>query len=212
MRTKIGILLMIVGVFLMAASLGLYLHNDREQRDAGTASHELMTQLVEVIQEHQASEREPADTPTAETLAESFGAVVKLPQQRQMTVEEINGYPYIGFVGIPALEKELPVMAEWSYSRLQIAPCRFTGNLYEDNLVIMAHNYDSHFGALQDLRIGDIVTFTVIEGETTEYEVVALDVLEATDVDEMIEGFYDLTLFTCTYGGKSRVTVRCNRT
>jgi hypothetical protein len=25
----------------------------------------------------------------------------------------------------------------------------------------------------------------------------------------MTDGEYDLTLFTCTYGGKSRVTVRC---
>jgi len=203
---------MVAGSVLLVAALSLYLHNDREQRDAGVASHELMNQLVEVIQEHQQVQWETADSPTAETLIQAPDGVVKLPEQRQMTVEKINGYPYIGFVGIPALEKELPVMAEWSYSRLQIAPCRFTGNLYEDNLVIMAHNYESHFADLQELRIGDIVTFTVIEGETTEYEVVALDVLEPTDVDEMIDGFYDLTLFTCTYGGKSRVTVRCNRT
>ena len=211
MKSKIGILLMVAGLGMLAASLVLFLRNDREQRDAGTVSHQHMTQLVEVIRQHQEEDREP-ESPTAETFMQAPDALVKLPQQREMTVEKINGYPYIGFVGIPALEKELPVMAEWSYSRLQIAPCRFTGNLYEDNLVIMAHNYESHFASLQDLRIGDIVTFTVMDGETTEYEVVALDVLEPTDVEEMIEGFYDLTLFTCTYGGKSRVTVRCNRT
>ena len=44
------------------------------------------------------------------------------------------------------------------------------------------------------------------------YTVVALDVLHPQAVDEMTAGDYDLTLFTCTFGGKSRVTVRCMRT
>ena len=30
-----------------------------------------------------------------------------------------------------------------------------------------------------------------------------------TSVQEMTDGDWDLTLFTCTVGGKSRVTVRC---
>ena len=33
------------------------------------------------------------------------------------------------------------------------------------------------------------------------------DILEATAIEEMTSGAYDLTLFTCTYGGTSRVTV-----
>ena len=83
--------------------------------------------------------------------------------------------------------------------------------IYTDDLVIMAHNYDRHFGSLSELRIGDRVSFTDMDAETTLYEVVALDVLAPTDIEVMTAGEYDLTLFTCTYGGKSRVTVRCNR-
>ena len=51
-----------------------------------------------------------------------------------------------------------------------------------------------------------------MNGIRTAYEVVALDVLVPAAVEEMIAGEYDMTLFTCTYGGKSRVTVRCMRT
>ena len=36
-------------------------------------------------------------------------------------------------------------------------------------------------------------------------------VVSFTAVEEMTAGEYDLTLFTCTYGGQSRVTVRCDR-
>jgi sortase A len=41
---------------------------------------------------------------------------------------------------------------------------------------------------------------------------VAQDILDPYAVEEMTAGNYDLALFTCTYGGKSRVTVYCDRT
>ena len=132
-------------------------------------------------------------------------------QQREMVVQEIDGHNYIGFVGIPALELELPVMADWTYPQLKIAPCRFTGSIFTDDLVIMAHNFERHFGRIRDLKPGDTVTFTDMEGQTISYEVVVLDILHPTAVENMTAGEYDLTLFTCTYGGKSRVTVRCDR-
>ena len=50
-----------------------------------------------------------------------------------------------------------------------------------------------------------------MEGTTVEYEVIALDILEPTAIEEMTAGEFDLSLFACTYGGKSRVTVRCDR-
>jgi sortase A len=46
-------------------------------------------------------------------------------------------------------------------------------------------------------------------GTTYTYSVAEIDTLMPTAVEEMTDGDYDLTLFTCTYGGKSRVTVRC---
>ena len=36
--------------------------------------------------------------------------------------------------------------------------------------------------------------------------------LPETAVEEMRAGEWDLTLFTCTYDGRARVTVRCIRT
>jgi sortase A len=75
----------------------------------------------------------------------------------------------------------------------------------------MAHNYASHFGGLSKLSEGDSVIFTDMDGIVTAYEVVAQDVLAPNAVEEMTSGDFDLTLFTCTYGGKSRVTVYCDR-
>ena len=128
-----------------------------------------------------------------------------------MPTSHVDGHDYIGCLTIPSLGLDLPIMSGWSYPKLRIAPCRFEGSLYLDDLVLMAHNYDRHFGRIKNLRSGDIITFTDMEGTTVEYEVIALEVLEPTAVEEMTAGEFDLTLFTCTYGGQSRVTVRCDR-
>jgi sortase A len=75
----------------------------------------------------------------------------------------------------------------------------------------MAHNYSSHFGRIDQLSMGDPVLFADVNGKLTEFEVVGREVLPPTAVEEMTSGAYDLTLFTCTYGGANRVTVYCDQ-
>jgi sortase A len=128
-----------------------------------------------------------------------------------MTEVEIDGYAYIGYLSIPNLGLELPVMSSWSYSQLRRAPCRYSGSVRGEDLVLMAHNYKNHFGRISRLNLNDSVSFTDMDGITTQYKVAALDILESTAVETMTAGEFDLTLFTCTYGGKSRVTVYCNK-
>ena len=76
--------------------------------------------------------------------------------------------------------------------------------------MIAAHNYKSHFGRLSELQTGDIVFFTDVNGVVYYYEVVLLETLPKEATKEMITGGFDLSLYTCTPGGGSRVTVRCN--
>lgn len=208
MRAKFGTLFIVLGAALLVAALSLFLYNEREQLEAGDASAEVMPQLVEVIFQRQ----EEAKQETQVTVEETEAAVV-YPEDRRMATAKIYGYDYVGFIGIPALELELPVMAtwNWNYRKLDIAPCRYYGDMYTDDLVVMAHNYPSHFGRLSELKVGDRVTFTDIDAVSMVYEVVAMEVLPGTATEEMVSGEYDLTLFTCTYGGENRVTVRCDR-
>ena len=205
MKRKLGILLVILGCGLLTAALALFLRNQQEQLRAASASQEAIAKVVEVIHENLRTEPEAEPDTAAEP------TVPTLPEDRVMAEAEIDGYRYIGFLGIPYLELELPVMADWTYPQLQIAPCRYTGSIFTNDLVIMAHNYPKHFGKLRDLRPGSLVTFTDMEGETVEYVAVALDIMDATAIEDMTSGEYDLTLFTCTYGGENRVALRCDR-
>ena len=72
-------------------------------------------------------------------------------------------------------------------------------------------NYNGHFKRISELEIGDDVFFTDMDGNEICYQVVGKDVLESTAVEEMTAGDFDLTLFSCTYGGAARITIYCDR-
>lgn len=211
-RRKAGLICVICGLLLIASSMGLLIHNRKEEEQAATYVEMLAPQIVEVISDRKV-EKETQEVKQREEEADlpMFIRPKKPDPNREMPTAELDGHAYIGFLSIPVLNLELPIMADWSYPQLRIAPCRYTGSLYLDNLVLMAHNYNKHFGRIDELRVGTQLTFTDMDGLTVEYEVVALDILEPTAIEEMTAGEYDLTLFTCTYGGKSRVTLRCDR-
>lgn len=195
MSKKTGILFILAGLLLIGASLLLYLHNQREDQAAGETAQQ-------VLQEMQA---EVTPTPTVPPQL----TPTPRPVKTAMTVTDIDGNGYIGYVGIPALELELPVMADWSYSKLRVAPCQHAGATFTDDLVIAAHNYDKHFGKLKDLSLGAEVTFTDMDGDFYRYTVAKLETVAPTAVEEVLESGYDLVLYTCTYGGKTRVVAFC---
>ena len=127
-----------------------------------------------------------------------------------MSVREIDGYGYIGYLSVPALNLDLPVMSEWDYGRLKISPCRYYGSTKTDNLVIAAHNYKVHFGYLGNLKQGDTVIFTDMDSRIHSYKVDFVELLIPTDVDKVKDSGNDLILYTCTYGGAKRIVVRCS--
>lgn len=199
MRNKIGTTCMIFGIVLVLAALSLFLLNQRESNAAGISAGKILFQVMEQIEIQNA-----ADVPENRSgYPDSY--------DQDMTEVEIDGYTYVGYLSIPDIELELPVMSEWNYARLKLAPCRYTGSTKTGNLVICAHNYTRHFGPIRNLTPGDAVYFTDMDGMIWKYEVVVLDVLSSTAIEDMTASDYDLTLFTCTYGGATRVTVRCER-
>lgn len=206
MKRKLGTVFMIFGTVLVILALSLFLSNQREQTQAQKSAERVLPQIQEQIREHLSTEAASDSAPTVEIPQDLLTT-----QNLEMTEVEIGGYGYIGYLSIPALNLELPVMSGWDETRLKIAPCRYSGTLRGEDLVIMAHNYTNHFGRLRSLSEGDSVTFTDMAGNVTQFQVVGVDILAATAVEEMTAGDFDLTLFTCTYNGQNRVTVYCDR-
>ncbi|MCD8221685.1 MAG: sortase [Clostridiales bacterium] len=204
-KHKAGLALMAAGVLLMAAAVGLLLYNRAEDREAGESVDELMPVLRQEMAVRESRAEEAFYFPAEED--EGEGAEETGPTEESVTVD---GYDYIGILTIPALGLELPVMADWDYTRLKIAPCRYTGSVETGDLTIAAHNYSRHFGRLKNLAGGEEVIFTDMDGNRTRYLVAETEILEPTAIEEMTGSGYPLSLFTCTYGGQTRVTVRCD--
>lgn len=112
-------------------------------------------------------------------------AATAKPLDPNMPTVEIDGYGYVGYLSVPSVGLELPVMAEWDYDRLKIAPCRQFGSSRTDDLVIAAHNYTSHFGRLSRVSAGDEVTFTDMEGIVNAYAVAAFEEVNPTLVEDI---------------------------
>ena len=56
-----------------------------------------------------------------------------------------------------------------------------------------------------------MVYFTDMDGNRFTYQVVSFEVLQPNQIEEMCDEQWDLTLFTCTLGGRTRFTVRCEK-
>lgn len=201
MKRKLGIGLMALGLILLAGAAGLFFWNQQEADQAAAASAELMPKLSAAIIAN--AEEGPDEFPGQPQLPAE-------PEKPVMKAVEIDGHSYIGYIMIPKLGLELPVMEQWSDENLKIAPCRFTGTTMEENLVLAAHNYKKHFGPIRRLKPGDQVIFVDMENTTILYEVAATDAVAPTAVEEVTAGAYDLALVTCTYGGNTRLVVYCD--
>lgn len=198
----------IVGTLCLLAAAVITLSNHHEDRVAGEQAKEILDSIHEV-------------TPITETAFSSAQSLLEKNSDEQIVPDyilnpdmempsiEIDGNLYIGTISFPTLDLELPVMNSWSYPKLKKAPCLYFGSIYKGNAVIAAHNYDSHFGRLPELKVGDTICFTDTDGNVFNYEVIIQEVLAPSAIDEMVGSDADLTLFACTVGGASRFTVRC---
>jgi sortase A len=188
------------GVILIAAALALLIYDIQDDRRAAIVAEETVL-LLDENEDNENNDNESEVIPPN-----------TIDPEKEMPTTLINGSEYIGKIDIPALNISLPVMKEWNYPNLKIAPCRYYGSVYSDNMVIAAHNYESFFGLLKNLDTGSAIIFTDADGNEFDYEIEEITLLSPWEVEEMTSGEYPLTLFTCNYSGKQRVTVRCAKT
>ena len=184
---RIGTVFVILGLVLICSALSLFFYNNYQEEQ----SYKITENVLSSLESEELNGGENNES-------------------QEVTVD-LNGYDYIGFIKIPKMEIKLPVLSEWDYARLKIAPCRQFGSIGTDDIVIAAHNYKKHFGSLSTLNVGDEVIFTDANKNEHIYSVERVEVLEATDVEKVQNSGYDLVLYTCTYSGKMRVAVFCNK-
>ena len=216
MKRRAGMICMILGAVLIGVALSLFLYNEWDSARAEERAEQVLEQMQKQTEDDAAEE---------ETENENLGGEETERTEQENTLADtddfgekmisIDGNEYIGWISIPSISLELPVMAQWSEEGLKTAPGRYAGSLAEDNLVIAGHNYRRHFSPIKWLDPGTEVLFTDAEERVRYYEIEETEELLPDQVDAMItkteKDTWNLTLFTCTTSGQARCAVRCRR-
>ena len=199
---------MAIGLLLLAAACSLTLFNIWDGKRAEKEAGDTLILLEEKMDRDIIANRQT--DPASEDSGEEVPDYVLFPDM-EMPVVKIDGEWYIGILQIPALGLTLPVREQWSYENLKNTPCCYAGSVYQNNMVIAGHNYAGHFRDLKNLAAGDEVRFTDGEGNRFCYQVSYMETLDQDETETMTQESddWDLTLFTCTYGGGARYAIRC---
>ena len=207
-RLKISRLFTFVGILLIIAAMLLTCYNIWDGRRAQKASESILVELKEhIIQESERQKNENVTAkPQKETVMQESG------ESPEMDAVTIDGNEYIGILDIPGLGLSLPVMNDWSYSKLKVSPCVFRGSYYTNDLVIAGHNYPSHFSPLKWIKEDVDVYLTTTDCQEFHYSVIKVETIMPNEIEKLAPSEeWDLTLFTCYTGGGSRCAVRCKK-
>lgn len=193
-----------LGCCCIAAAAALVVYNRWDAARAGAESEKLVGSLKSLLETAVHQQPDVIDDGVDIALENA-----QAQDDADIGFVTIDGYDICGSLYIPAIDIELAVLSEWSYPNLAVSACRYSGSP-EGQLIVIAHNYDLHFGRLKNLVPGDKVRFNGVDGKTYTYEVTGTETWATNQLEEIISGDeWDLTLFTCTYGGANRVVVRC---
>ena len=201
-RKILALLLICLGLCSCVSGVLLWQENHAESEEAGDSAERVSVQLAAEISaaswEHAGSYFAPYYAPLME----------EVPEMPTTVVEDST---WLGQIEIPSLGLSLPVLAEYSEAGLRNAPCRYSGSCYTNDIVICAHNYASFFNKLLGVSVGTEVLFTDCSGHIWRYIVANRETLGPDAVEEMTEPSddWDMTLFTCHFGGRTRCAVRC---
>lgn len=194
MKNKIGKALIGIGVFLILAAFILVLYNFYREYNAKKKVEKYLPKLEQIIKDHSGGNNNADNEKSSKTM-------------------NIDGMNFLGILSVPSKNLELPILADYSYELLDTAPCRYSGSYDSDDLVIGGHNYRSHFSKLKSIKNGEEIFFTSFNGTVYKYSVLRVEILEPTQIEDLINkqntDDWDLTLFTCTSSGTARCVIRC---
>lgn len=215
---KIWKILVISGVTLILSAILLCVYNLHESNKAFEKSQTALSGLKALIpdipekpEETYADYLKKIEENSKRNVFEEFEESHPTDTEPEMPSVQLDGRYYCGYLTLDSLGLELPVLNNWSYANLNVAPCRYEGTPQTHNFIIAAHNYNSHFGQIKYLSEGDEIIFTDCLGEKYHYTVTYTEYIDGYSVEQMSENknsSWDMTLFTCTLNGQSRVTVR----
>ncbi|MBP3501914.1 MAG: sortase [Clostridia bacterium] len=206
----------IASIILVFIFSGWYIYSEIEKNSAEAVSKDI---LSEITIENNDNDETISDEPLIVAMDDT--EIIENEEPKQIlngtyTNENGNTYNYESILSIPCLGIEYPVLSETSEELLKISINKFWGGSPNSvgNYCVVGHNYKSGkmFGKLSQIKNGDIIKLTDLSGSTLNYKVYNKYVVYPEDVactSQITNGLKEMTLITCTNGGKQRLIVKC---
>ena len=193
MKTKkhfFSLILIIVGAFAVLFAAGALIYTEVSQsnmrKDAVVAVEKIKDSIPNVI--------------------------ACVPEERgnnMMPSLEIDGNNYVALLEVPKHKFELPVISSWKSGDVEAVPCRYTGSIYNNSLIIGSSDVDGQMSFVEEMELDDVIYLTDMSGGKYEYKVAAIQHSDKATEEKLKAGEFDLTIFVRSSGESNYLIVRC---
>jgi len=196
-----------MSVFLVCLLFSYYIYAEYDRNKSEQVSKEILEQIKYQVD----------DTVKKE---DDDKIVVVLDDTKTYKSKDGVEYTTEGILKIPKIGIEYPILSATSPELLFVSINKYHPKDLKPNEIgnycIVGHYYENGkmFGKLHKLKNGDKAELTDLSGNTVTYQVYDKKVIEPTDVSctsQMLARdmqIRELTLITCTNGGKQRLVVK----
>lgn len=172
MSKKISLLLTVTGILLIILSAGLVFFSAHSQNTAIKENERFVSVLYSLMPE-------VAD------------GVIDDRVNKDMPLLQVDGTDFAGIIEVPTYNRTLPIRASWDKSKVSSLPCRYSGSIYDKNLIIGGSDNSGQFDFMKQITVSDTVFITDVTGARFTYQVtdikltrdVSSESLEVTDAD-----------------------------
>ena len=120
----------------------------------------------------------------------------------------------LGIIEIDRLNLKLPILSKTTDEFLEIAPCKFYGNILNGygNFCIAGHNFNNNefFSNLKTLEIGNNIKLYNLNGDYIQYEIYNKFETDPSDLSYLNQNnlVKKITLITCNNQNKKRLIIQ----
>ena len=119
MKRRAGMICMILGAVLIGAALSLFLYNEWDSARAEERAEQVLEQMQKQTEDDAEEEAEDENISGEETERTEQENALADTDDFGKEIISIDGNDYIGWISIPSISLELPVMAQWSEGDLK---------------------------------------------------------------------------------------------
>ncbi len=130
---------------------------------------------------------------------------------KKVIASDGKAYDAVAYLSIPSLGIKYPVLAKTSDALLKVSLNKYWGANPNQvgNMCIVGHNYNDSrfFGKLNQIKNGEEIIITEMDGESLSYYVYETDMIDPYDTactSQKTNGRKEITLITCNVDGSQR--------